>query len=488
MEKPFDLAIKNARVVRPNKLSVDRLDIAVTDGKVACLAPDIQAEQAKEVFDAKNLLAFPGCVDAHMHIGIYAPLAQDAVSESKAAAIGGVTSSLNYIRTGHYYLNRGGPYRDFMPEVFKQSQGRFWVDYGYHVAPIEARHIEEMEDLALGHGIPSFKIFMFYGGYGLHGRSTRQNEFLMIGPEEPYDIAHFEFIMRSAQRLMTKYPELAAYISVSLHCELAEILNAYTKIVEREGKLTGLHAYSAARPPHSEGLAIWIASYLANETNCLNINLLHLSSRKAIDAAWTMQQVFPHIAFRREVTVGHLLLDADCECAVQAKVNPPIRPREDVEALWQAVVDRKIDWIVSDHACCAAEQKWSKDDPTNIWLAKAGFGGTEYLLSCVLSEGSKRGMSYNHMAELLSWNPAQRFGLLGKGDIAPGYDADIALVDPHESFVVRAAESESNQGYSPFEGLELTGRVKTTFLRGVTVFDGGNVVGPARGHYLRRPQ
>ena len=488
MEKLYDLVIKNARVVRPNKLSVDRLDIAVTDGKVACLAPDIQAEQAKEVFDAKNLLAFPGCVDAHMHIGIYAPLAQDAVSESKAAAIGGVTSSLNYIRTGHYYLNRGGPYRDFMPEVFKQSQGRFWVDYGYHVAPIEARHIEEMEDLAFGHGIPSFKIFMFYGGYGLHGRSTRQNEFLMIGPEEPYDIAHFEFIMRSAQRLMTKYPELAAYISVSLHCELAEILNAYTKIVEREGKLTGLHAYSAARPPHSEGLAIWIASYLANETNCLNINLLHLSSRKAIDAAWTMQQVFPHIAFRREVTVGHLLLDADCECAVQAKVNPPIRPREDVEALWQAVVNRKIDWIVSDHACCSAEQKWSKDDPTNIWLAKAGFGGTEYLLSGVLSEGSKRGMSYNHMAELLSWNPAQRFGLLGKGDIAPGYDADIALVDPHESFVVRAAESESNQGYSPFEGLELTGRVKATFLRGVAVFDGGNVIGPARGGYLRRPQ
>ena len=79
----------------------------------------------KEVFDAKNRLAFPGCVDAHMHIGIYAPLAQDAVSESKAAAMGGVTSSLNYLRTGHYYLNRGGPYREFMPEVHKQSDGRF---------------------------------------------------------------------------------------------------------------------------------------------------------------------------------------------------------------------------------------------------------------------------------------------------------------------------------------------------------------------------
>src|SRR5262249_54264220 len=88
-----------------------------------------------------------------------------------------------------------------------------------------------------------------------------------------YDIAHFEFIMRSAQRLMAKYPERAAHISVSLHCELADILEAYTKLVERDGTLTGLHAYSAARPAHSEGLAIWIASYLANETNCLNVNL-----------------------------------------------------------------------------------------------------------------------------------------------------------------------------------------------------------------------
>jgi allantoinase len=487
MDQPFDLVIKNARIVRPNRTSVDNLDIAVKDGRIERLAREIRPEEAKEVFDAKNLLAFPGCVDAHMHVGIYAPLHEDAVSESKAAAMGGVTSSLNYMRTGQYYLNRGGPYRAFMPEVRKQADGRFWVDYGFHIAPIEAGHIDEMEHLALDHGVTSFKIFMFYGGYGLHGRSSSQNEFLMIGPDERYDIAHFEFIMRSAQRLMADHPEIADHVSVSLHCELADILTAYTKIVEREGKLTGLEAYSAARPPHAEGLAIWIASYLANETNCLNINLLHLSSRKAIDAAWTMQKVFPHIAFRREVTVGHLLLDTDCTCAVHAKVNPPIRPREDVEALWEAVLTRKVDWIVSDHACCSSEQKWSKDDPDNIWLAKSGFGGTEYLLSGVVSEGSKRGMSYNHMAELLSFKPAMRFGLLNKGDIAPGYDADIALVDPYESFVVRAAESESVQGYTPFEGQELTGRVKSTFLRGALIYNEGNVIGPARGRYMPRP-
>jgi allantoinase len=328
---------------------------------------------------------------------------------------------------------------------------------------------------------------MFYGGYGLHGKSDSQNQFLMIGPEERYDVAHFEFIMRAARRMMEKHPEHAEHISVSLHCELAEILNAYTKIVEKDGKLEGLRAYSAARPPHSEGLAIWIAAYLAYETECVNVNLLHLSSKKAIDAALMMQDTFPHISFKREVTVGHLLLDVDCDCGVLAKVNPPIRPRADVEALWEAVLDRDVDWIVSDHACCNAEQKYSAKFPKNIWMAKSGFGGTEYLLSGVLSEGSKRGMSYNHMAELLCWNPAQRYGLKNKGDIAPGYDADLVLVDPHESFVVRAAESESKQGYTPFEGLELSGRVKTTFLRGQRIYDGAKVVGPARGQYLRRP-
>jgi allantoinase len=202
MDKLFDTVIKNARVVRPNKTSIDCLDIAIKDGKIARVGPDIQAEQAKQIFDAKNRLAFPGCVDAHMHIGIYAPLAEDALTESKAAAMGGVTSSLNYLRTGHYYLNRGGPYREFMPEVYRQSDGRFWVDYGFHLAPIEASHIDEMEHLVTDHGVTSFKIFMFYGGYGLHGASSKQNEFLMIGPDERYDIAHFEFIMRSAQRLI----------------------------------------------------------------------------------------------------------------------------------------------------------------------------------------------------------------------------------------------------------------------------------------------
>ena len=315
MAHTLDLVVKNVRVVRPNRTAVERQDLGIRDGRFACVAPEIRAEEGKATVDGRTVLAFPGVVDAHMHVGIYQPLAADAVTESKAAAMGGVTSSLNYLRTGQYYLNRGGPYPEFMPEVMRLADGNFWVDYGYHIAPIDASHIDEMESLLTRWGVPSFKIFMFYGGYGLHGRSSSQNEFLMIGPDDRYDIAHFEFVMRGARRLMNAHPELADSISVSLHCELADILTAYTKLVERDASLTGLRAYSAARPPHSEGLAVWIAAYLAYETECLNINLLHLSSRKAMEAALMMQDVFPHIGFKREVTVGHLLLDVDARAA-----------------------------------------------------------------------------------------------------------------------------------------------------------------------------
>jgi allantoinase len=234
-------------------------------------------------------------------------------------------------------------------------------------------------------------------------------------------------------------------------------------------------------------LAVFVAAYLANETALPKINLLHLSSRKALTAALQMADVFPHVDFRREVTIGHLILDTSSPSGVFSKVNPPIRPREDVEFLWEKLLEGKLDWVVSDHACCRHEMKVAKKYFGNIWLAKSGFGGTEYLLPALVSEGSKRGLSYNRMARLTSWNPARRYGLNGKGDIAPGFDADLALVDPRDTWTVRAADSESAQGYTPFEGVELGARVKATFLRGQLVFERGKVVGPACGRYLHRP-
>jgi allantoinase len=483
----YDLLIKNARVVRPHGNGVFELDLGISKGKFLKISGNIPAKDAKQIYDAKNKLAFPGVVDAHMHAGIYAPLAEDAVSESRAAAQGGVTTMLNYFRTGQYYLNKGGPYRKFFPEVLKVSQGRFHVDYGYHLAPMDSTHIREIPELVAKHGVASFKIFMFYGSHGLHGRSDDQRQFLMIGPNERYDYAHFEFVMRGVQKAREKHPELASQISLSLHCETAEIMTAYTKIVEKDPKLSGLAAYSASRPQHSEGLAVFIAAYLANETALPNINLLHLSSKKALLAALQMQQTFPHIDFKREVTIGHLILDTSSPSKVLAKVNPPIRPREDVEYMWEKLLEGKIDWVASDHACCRHEMKVARRYFGNIWLAKSGFGGTEYLLPALVSEGMKRGLSLNKVAQLTSFNPAKRFGLNSKGDIAEGLDADLAIVDPRETWTIRSKDSESAQGYTPFEGIELGAKVKATFLRGRLVCENGNIIGKPAGRYLHRP-
>jgi len=111
----YDRIITNVRVVRHDNPEPLDADIAIADGKVVAVAPGLDASEAAEVTDGQGRLAFPGVVDAHEHWGIYNPLSEDAVSESRACAQGGVTSSITYIRTGQYYLNQGGPYSEFFP-------------------------------------------------------------------------------------------------------------------------------------------------------------------------------------------------------------------------------------------------------------------------------------------------------------------------------------------------------------------------------------
>jgi allantoinase len=484
----YDLLVTNVRVVRPHATQTEVLDLGVKDGRFVEIAAGLDPAQADRIVDGAGRLAFPGVVDVHQHWGIYNDLTEDARTESRASAQGGVTSGLTYIRTGQYYLNRTGPYAEVYPDVLSAAEGSAYIDYGFHVAPIMKQHITEIPELVERFGVPSFKIFMFYGTHGLHGRSADQGSFLMIPEDESYDYAHFEFVMRGIQavRQDPRFTAMANDISLSLHCETAEIMRAYSKIVEEEGAVRDLAAYSRSRPPHSEGLAITIASYLAHETELPNINLLHLSSRKAIEAAMMMAATFPQVDFRREVTVGHLLADIATASGIGGKVNPPLRPREDVDALWEHVLAGHFSWVSSDHACCKDETKFG-NPREDVFAAKSGFGGAEYLLPGLLSEGRRRGLTDQQVAELTSWNPAQRFGLHTKGTIAEAYDADFCLVDDSRSWTVRAQDSESTQEYTPFEGFELTAKVTDTFLRGEAVLQNEQVVGAPRGRYLHRP-
>ncbi len=483
----LDLIIKNVQVVRPNKDNVEKMDLGIKDGKFAKIEPEIKPEEAKKVFDGKGLLGFPGVIDGHTHVGIYNNLKDDAQTESAAAVMGGCTTMCTYIRTGGLYLNKGGTYKEFLPELLELSDGKYHCDYTYHISPVQGSHISEMEYL-LKSGVPTFKIFMFYGLHGLHGRSNEQRKWLRLEEGDEYNLAHFEFIMREAARLQQENPDMADYISVSLHCETPELLKRYAEITEARNDISGLKAYSAARPAHNESLAVAIAGHLAHICGCKNINLLHLTTIESVEAALTVRAAYPEINFGLETTAGHLLLDNEsCEMGVFAKVNPPIRSKKDVDYLWDKVKDGTIQWVITDHANCPKDMKHDKEDPDNIWKAKAGFGGVEYLLPGMFSEGVARGLSYNRIAEVTSWFPSRRFGLLNKGDIDIGFDADLALLNPDETWTIHHEDSPSTQGYTPFEGIEVKGKVKSTFLRGNLIWDNGKVQGEKTGEFVKRP-
>ncbi|MBW8706790.1 D-hydantoinase [Streptomyces sp. MBT84] len=140
----LDLLIKNVRLVKHNAADIPTTDIGVKDGVFHRIAPGIPASDARDVVDGKGLLAFPGVVDAHQHWGIYNPLSDDTATESRACAQGGVTTALTYMRTGQYYMNRGGSYNEVFPLVLENAEGRSYVDYGFHLAPMQKSHIAEI--------------------------------------------------------------------------------------------------------------------------------------------------------------------------------------------------------------------------------------------------------------------------------------------------------------------------------------------------------
>jgi dihydropyrimidinase len=166
------------------------------------------------------------------------------------------------------------------------------------------------------------------------------------------------------------------------------------------------------------------------------------------------------------------------------KANPPFRSKDDREAIWEALADGTIDLVASDHV---ARRKATKDKP--LWLASQGFPGTATMLQVLLSEGyHKRKLPLQRICQLLTAAPAKIFDLAPlKGSLAPGADADLALVDLGKERKVKAEELGSYADYSLYDGWTFKGWPVKTIVRGVTVMDNGKIVGPGgHGKYLWR--
>jgi dihydroorotase-like cyclic amidohydrolase len=330
-------------------------------------------------------------------------------------------------------------------------------------------------------GVGSFKYYMFYKGLNLAASSTDAAAYTM---SDVYDLGHLYRFMQAVSAASHAYGNPDGRISLSIHCEQPEIIRTMIDEVKAQ-RLEGLEAYSQARPPFQERLAIAEAALLADVTRC-PVNLLHLSSAEALEAGRKARLDYPDLDVRLETTLHHLCLTYEtARGGIEwGKVNPPIRAASDNEALWQGILAGDIQQVVSDHACCVSDMKQG-----GTWEAQPGFGGTALIYPVLVSEGFlKRGLPLRRVAELVAAQPAQTVGLYPrKGTIAIGSDADLTVVDPDLEAPVSPERLLSAQDHTTFDGYRLTGWPTHTIRGGKLMYANGEVVGAPDGSYLKRP-
>ena len=170
-----------------------------------------------------------------------------------------------------------------------------------------------------------------------------------------------------------------------------------------------------------------------------------------------------------------------------AKCTPPFRSRENVEKMWESVLDGTIDVIGSDHGPFTDEEKVKEQD---FWKELCGFGCNDVMLAAMISEGvNRRGLSWERLAALTSANAAKMLGMYPrKGNLLPGADADMIFIDPKETWVYDGSKSfsKTKSVKGPYQGMELTGRVTDTYVRGQRVYGDGAILSqPGYGTFVR---
>lgn len=458
----FDAVVLGSHVVLPTGI-VDR-NIIINEGKIVGLTSE--TPQCDTKIQADGLVAMPGLIDPHIHYGVYSPIEQAAVTESKVAAVGGITTMMRMLRMG-------GSYRKHIDLHLAESAKSHYVDYAIHASILHEDQVGEMEYLAKK-GITSFKLYMNLGEDVGHVYMD------MVPGKNSLVEDRVEINSSMVERVVSKAASLGCPVLV--HAEDYQMCSCGIREAKTKKK-DGLGAWSESRPAESEVKSITAASEVARRTGA-TLYFVHIGSQAAIDAIISQKKNGTKIFV--ETCPHYLTLSHESQRGYLAKVMPPIRSSADVQRIWGEIKRGTVDTIGTDHV---ANRLALKIGGETVWDALAGFPGMGTLLPILLSEGvNKDRLTLQQLATLTSLNAAKIFGMHPrKGSLQKDSDADIVLVDLKKEKKASAELVDGFSDYNVYEGMRLRGWPVKTLVRGTIVAEDSEVVAkPGFGKFISR--
>lgn len=448
----FDVVYSGGTIVTEN--AVFSGSLAVKEGKVARIVEGDELLPAEETVDISGKHLLPGLIDCHQHLNEPGREHWEGYTPgSFASAAGGITTLMEMP------FNSLPPTRNvgLLEEKQQAVKDKSLIDYALW-ALVENTNLDELKSLHKS-GAIAFKGFMLDPG----------TEFNQIN----------SFDLLKAMEIISKTGSL-----IGLHAEDQRLVEGFTERIKSKGRKDA-RAWAESRPPVVELEALQQAVLLARQTNC-RLHMVHTTLADGFDIINDAKNRGAPVT--GETCPHYLALDEDdlARIGPAAKCSPVLRKRREVERLWGEVLSGRVDLISSDHSPCPVDMKESGND--DIWKAWGGMNSSQMMLPVILTEGvHKRGLSLTSMARLLTANPARLFGIYPKkGKLAPGADADLAIVDLNEEWVLENEMLFSHHKISPYVGMRFKGRVHQTVVRGRTVYrDGTITANPGYGLLLK---
>jgi dihydroorotase (multifunctional complex type) len=445
-----DSVLTNAKVYLKGEIM--ECSFAIEEGKIQKIGKETQMPKADQKTDLHNLLVLPGIIDSHVHLRDENKAYKETFQTgTEAAAAGGVTTVLDMPNNSPMTMSVAA-----LRNRMQIAARRVLVNVGFYSEfPTDLKKIKEV----VGEGAVGFKLFMAeqLGGLNVDDDEALKEAFADTGE---------------------------AGVPVAVHAEDHTLL----KKAVAEAKLAHKNDMTAFLKTHNENVedtSVKRLLALCAQTKKMHLHICHLSTQKALEAVAEAKKAGTPVTC--EVTPHHLFLTKDDyqNTGSSALTIPPLRNRENVEALWKGLSQGTIDTVGSDHAPHALREK----DAATIWDVKVGVPGLETTLPLILTAVHKNKLTLARALEVLCEKPAEVFHLTDRGSLQEGKNADLTAVDFNAKFKIDISRFKSKAKFSPFDKWEVQGKPVKTFVNGILVMDEGVIVAkPGSGRVIRGPK